>query len=155
MTSQGSPYARFKRGLTNGNPTIVLSAAAELPHVSLTDALAISLLLLDKQPERFESAAVRWHSRLCREAGLSLVEANVALAGLMAMTGGGRAAGGHAVLSVLDGRGLTEAAGILDSWLGPRGDCGHPGNNRRAERDPRGLRRRCEPTEPHERPLPL
>jgi hypothetical protein len=118
MTSQGSAYARFKRSLANGNPSIVLAAAAELPHVNLADALAISLLLLDKQPERFESAAVRWHSRLCREARLSLVEANVTLAGLMAMAGQGRDAGGHAVLSVCDAHGLTEAAAVLDAWLG-------------------------------------
>jgi hypothetical protein len=71
MTSQGSAYARFKRSLANGNPTIVLAAAAELPQVGLADALAISLLLLDKQPGRFEAAAIRWHARLCREAKLA------------------------------------------------------------------------------------
>jgi hypothetical protein len=41
VTSQGSPYGRFRRGLDTGNTTIALAAAAELQSVSLTDALQL------------------------------------------------------------------------------------------------------------------
>jgi hypothetical protein len=45
VTSQGHPYARFKRALDNGNPVIALSAAAELPYVNLPDALTLCLVM--------------------------------------------------------------------------------------------------------------
>ena len=67
VTSQGSPYSRFKRALTSGNSTIATAAAAELPTLSLADALALCLLYRDTDPERFERAAVRWHGRFCLE----------------------------------------------------------------------------------------
>jgi hypothetical protein len=39
MTSDGSPYARFRRALATGNPGLVMPAAAELGRLSLADAL--------------------------------------------------------------------------------------------------------------------
>jgi hypothetical protein len=67
VTSQGSVYMRFRRALDRGNVTEALSAASELPHVGLAEALELCLLLRDKAPERFPRAALRWHGRLCRE----------------------------------------------------------------------------------------
>jgi hypothetical protein len=66
VTSQGSPYARSRRALDRQNVTEALSAAAELPHVGLTEALELCLLLRDKAPERYPRATLRWHGRLCR-----------------------------------------------------------------------------------------
>ena len=37
VTSQGSPYARFKRALASGNLTQVRAAPADLPAVPLSD----------------------------------------------------------------------------------------------------------------------
>jgi hypothetical protein len=54
MTSQGSPYARLKRAIAQRNPTIALATAAELPKVPLADALALCLLLLDRQPAHLD-----------------------------------------------------------------------------------------------------
>jgi len=54
VTSQGSPYMRFRRALDRGNLTEALSSAAELEHVGLTEALELCLLLVDKVPDRFE-----------------------------------------------------------------------------------------------------
>jgi hypothetical protein len=68
MTSQGSPYARFQRALRIGRLSLVRAAAAELPQVDLTDALAICLLIERQDEERFERAAVRWLARLSLEA---------------------------------------------------------------------------------------
>lgn len=67
MTSNGSAYARFRRALESGNLTLVRAAAAELPAVSLDDALHVCVLLRDREPERYERAAVRWIARFCVE----------------------------------------------------------------------------------------
>ena len=51
-----------------GAPTmLVRAAAAELPAVSLDDALHVCVLLRDREPERYERAAVRWIARFCVE----------------------------------------------------------------------------------------
>jgi hypothetical protein len=68
VTSQGSPYARFQRALRIGRLSLVRAAAAELPRVDLTDALAICLLIAEQDERSFERAAVRWLARLSLEA---------------------------------------------------------------------------------------
>ena len=67
VTSQGHPYARFRRALDRGNVTEALSAASELQFVALADALELTLLLADGDPQRYERAAVRWHVRFLQE----------------------------------------------------------------------------------------
>ena len=68
MTSDGSPYTRFKRALGTGNLLLIQAAAAELPRVVLRDALEICLVLRDQDTARFERAAVRWLGRFALEA---------------------------------------------------------------------------------------
>lgn len=68
MTSDGSAYVRFKRALGTGNLNLIRAAAAELPRVSLPDALEVCLLLRDHDSGRFEKAAVRWLGRFALEA---------------------------------------------------------------------------------------
>jgi hypothetical protein len=51
VTSEGSPYARFRRALETGNEMLVLGAARELPQIALDDALRICLVLRDGDPE--------------------------------------------------------------------------------------------------------
>ena len=67
MTSDGSAYSRFRRALLTGNLTLIRAAAAELPQVRLEDALQVCVLLRDREPERYEAAAVRWIGRFCVE----------------------------------------------------------------------------------------
>ncbi len=45
MKSQGSAYGRFRRALDRGNMLGAMSAAAELDHVRLGEALELVLLL--------------------------------------------------------------------------------------------------------------
>jgi len=45
---------RFRRTLDRGNVTEALSAASELQHVGLSEALELCLLLVEKEPERFQ-----------------------------------------------------------------------------------------------------
>jgi hypothetical protein len=68
VTSDGSPYSRFRRALATGNETLVIAAARELPRISLDDALRVCLVLRDGDSERFERAAVRWLGRFALEA---------------------------------------------------------------------------------------
>jgi hypothetical protein len=68
VTSEGSPYARFRRALETGNELLVLGAARELPQIALDDALRICLVLRDGDPHRYERAAVRWLGRFALEA---------------------------------------------------------------------------------------
>ena len=66
VTSQGHPYARFRRALATGNPRIAEAAARDLEHIGLADALTLCLLYRD-DPERYERAAARWIGRLVAE----------------------------------------------------------------------------------------
>jgi hypothetical protein len=67
VTSQGSPYARFRRALATGNLLLIRAAAAELPQISLGDALIVCVAIRDAKPEQFERAALRWIARYCVE----------------------------------------------------------------------------------------
>ena len=67
MTSSGSPYSRFQRALETGNLNIIRTAAAELPNVSLLDALSICVVIRERRPDVFERAAVRWLGRFITE----------------------------------------------------------------------------------------
>jgi hypothetical protein len=67
VSVKGGPYARFKRALETGNLTLIRSAAAELPQVSLEDALQVCLAVRRAEPETYERAVVRWLGRFCLE----------------------------------------------------------------------------------------
>jgi hypothetical protein len=68
MTSQGSAYGRFRRALQKGNLELVRAAAGELPTIRLDDALHVCLLIRDRDPQRYERAALRWVARFAVEA---------------------------------------------------------------------------------------
>jgi hypothetical protein len=59
-----------------------------LQVVSLPDALALCLLVRDREPTRFGRVALRWHSRFCAETpSLQLEDARVVLDLLSALAG--------------------------------------------------------------------
>src|SRR3954452_24301824 len=129
MTSQGSPHARFKRALASGNPTLVVAAAAELGRLSLAEALAVTLVFLPHEPERYERASVRWHARWCLEARPRPDEAGrpparprrdeaaLALAALQALPGPARGAAGEALVELLEAHGIDDGARVMTRWL--------------------------------------
>ena len=67
VSIKGRPYQWFKSALARGDLAGVRAAAAELPHINLTDALAICLLMGQHDDARFERAATRWLARLALE----------------------------------------------------------------------------------------
>lgn len=112
-------YSQFKRALERRNFLLAWTLAAEVSKVPLADALSLLLLALDQQPWRFETAAPRWHARLCAEGRLTLPEAQLALAALQALVGPG-AGGGQALVALCSAHGLDDVVGVLDAWLDPR-----------------------------------
>jgi hypothetical protein len=58
---------RFRRALDLGNVAEALSAASELQFVGLAEALELTLLLADKEPEKYGRAAGRWSTRFLQE----------------------------------------------------------------------------------------
>lgn len=126
MTSQGSPYSRFKRCLATGNGALVRAAAAELPRLSLEDALAVCLVLRDSEPEVFDRAIVRWHALLCRQArGLGAREAQLGLAALQALRGPAALPASRLLEELATLHDLPRVAAVLRAWSG-RGAAGQP-----------------------------
>ena len=83
VTSDGSPYARLHRAIQARNFANITATAAELPYISLPDALGILLVIEDKDEDRFDAAAVRWAGRVALETpGLELRELAGALESL-------------------------------------------------------------------------
>lgn len=118
MTTQGSPYTRLRRALDHGNLTEALSAAGELPHVGLVEALV--LLVCDRAPEKFTRGALRWHGRYCREVpDVSLEEAQAVLATL-ALLPTVRERGASALSDLVYRHGLERAGEALNRWASSR-----------------------------------
>lgn len=123
MTSDGSPYARFRRALANPRTSAgqIRAIAAELPRIGLEDALAILLALLDREPQSFSRTAARWGGRLMLERRLPLIDAQLTLASLAALPGPGARAGADALIELSDRYGLRRVDDLLIAWLKARG----------------------------------
>lgn len=98
-------------------PHAALSAAAELRHVALTDALELVLLLPDEDPARYPRGALRWHARYCREVpGVALAEAAAMLALLPALADEKSKGAPRALAELFNGRELDQPARIVTRW---------------------------------------
>jgi hypothetical protein len=115
VTSQGSAYGRLRRALDRGNTLAAMSAAAELDHVGLGDALELLLLLADDQDrERFERAVIRWHARYCQQArDVTPTEGQAVLALLAMLSGPRRPQASCALAQLCDRSGMLPIAEIL------------------------------------------
>ncbi len=67
VSVKGSSYARFQRALAGGKLDQICDAAAELPHIELSDALQICLIMGAAEDARFDRAAARWLARFVLE----------------------------------------------------------------------------------------
>ena len=67
VTVQGSPLTRLRRALAGGDLTAARAAAAELRHVELEEAAALLVLIAQADPEKLDSASVRFLGRACIE----------------------------------------------------------------------------------------
>jgi hypothetical protein len=107
---------RFRRALDRGNVTDALSAAPELAFVGLAEALELTLLLADKEPEKYDRAAVRWHVRFVHDSkNVDLRESLAVLAPLAAIPANRLAAVALAEL-LSRRRGLDRPSETLVAW---------------------------------------
>jgi hypothetical protein len=88
VTSQGHPYAIFRRALDRRNLPSAWAAATELQVVSLADALALCLLVRDREPAKFTRLALRWHARFCAETPVVDLETGRLVLDLLTALGG-------------------------------------------------------------------
>jgi hypothetical protein len=89
MTSQGSAHGRFQRAIHRGNVREAEMAARELNSLSLTDALALTLLIRETDRRRYERAAVRWLERFMQERQPTLMDLALAATALSQLDGVG------------------------------------------------------------------
>jgi hypothetical protein len=89
MTSDGRPYARFRRALDVRSVGTAELAAQEVGRHGLIDALDYLTLLAAEAPDHFDRAARRWLSRLLEESpSLTLDEVAIALGCLRGLSAG-------------------------------------------------------------------
>jgi hypothetical protein len=88
VTFESSAYMRFRRALDRRNVTEALSAATEIQVVGLVEALELTLLLADRDPAKYERAALRWHARFMREVPKVEMRESQAILSLLALVPG-------------------------------------------------------------------
>ena|GEM_PF-1007595 len=104
VTSQGSAHGRFTRAIQQRHLLNAETAARELGRLSLDDALELTLLIAERDRDRYERAALKWHARFELEAkGLTLAESQFVLAALNKLNAQPPEEAGRA-LDVLRGR---------------------------------------------------
>jgi hypothetical protein len=81
VAGKGSLRGNFQRAIDRRQLLAAEAAARQLAPLSLADALALTLLIAENDPSRFDRAAPRWHARFVLEAGrVGLLESQLALA---------------------------------------------------------------------------
>ena len=116
MTSQGSAYGRFRRALDRGNVTEALSAASELGFVGLAEALELTLLLADADPEKYDRAAVRWHGRFVNDSKNVDLRESLAVLSLLAAIPANRLAALALADLLSRRRGMERPCETLVAW---------------------------------------
>ncbi len=101
MTSQGTAHGRFQRAIAARNVRNAETAAREMGHVSLADAIALCELLAAKDPKRYERAALRWLQRFIDERLPPLTEPALAASALAELRHGHRAVGVDALKRIV------------------------------------------------------
>ena len=88
MTAQGSSRSVFKRAIERGNFAIAEMTVREMGHIWLSDALALTVLAIEKAPGRRNAYAVRFLRRLLEEDSNLTIEEAVVAASALAARGG-------------------------------------------------------------------
>ena len=63
MTPQGHPRAIFSRAIEHGNLVVAEQVAREVTNLTLEEALRLLFLYAEKDPIKYERAALRWLAR--------------------------------------------------------------------------------------------
>jgi hypothetical protein len=91
VTAQGHPRAILKRAIERGNVVVAEATAREVGQLTLDEALQLLFLYVEKEPIKFERAALRWLARYATEGnGVSLLKTQLALSALAELRAGDR-----------------------------------------------------------------
>jgi hypothetical protein len=115
---------RLRRALDRGSVTEALSAASELQFVGLAEALELTLLLVEDEPEKYERAAARWHVRFTEEIPHVELRESLAVIALLAAIPANRLAA--AALAISRRRSCERIAEALVRWSRVPKDSGLP-----------------------------
>ncbi len=123
MTAQGLLFTRLRRALDHGNLVEALSAASEMEHVGLVEALELCLLIAEKKPAKSERAVLRWNARYCAETGNVTGGQAQAVLSLLLLIAGKRARESAAALAhlMVAGQAQLRAGEVLLGWSEMRG----------------------------------
>lgn len=114
VTSQGHPQAQFRRALERRNLAIAWAMASEIGRLSLADALALVLLVRERDQPHFERVALRWHARYCGEiADVSFAEALAVLALLAQLAAEQPEVAANSLQALFEARGQRRLAAEL------------------------------------------
>ena len=92
MTAQGHPRAIFSRAIENGNLVVAEQVAREVPNLTLEEALRLLFLYAEKDPARYEKAALRWLARYLRDGkDVTLLKVQLASSAVAELRAGERA----------------------------------------------------------------
>ena len=79
MGNAGTDYGRFRTALNTGSYGLARNIALDLPHVDLRDAIRLTVLAVEKDPDAYDALALRCLVRLIEERELSINRAIWAL----------------------------------------------------------------------------
>jgi hypothetical protein len=80
MTAQGHPRTIFTRAIERGNLVVAEASAREVGRLTLEEALRLLFLYAEKDPVRYERAALRWLDRYLADGKkVTLLSAQLAL----------------------------------------------------------------------------
>ena len=74
MDTAGSLGGELRTAIRTGSYKLALNVARAMPIVSIADALDLTLLAAEHDPDRFDAMAQRWLCRLVEERSLTLAE---------------------------------------------------------------------------------
>ena len=108
MTAQGHPRAIFARAIERRNLVVAEASAREIGRLTLEEALRLLFLYAEKDPVRYERAALRWLVRYLAEGeAVTLLSAHLALSALGEL----RAGDGQQAAKLLSDLARREVAG--------------------------------------------
>jgi ribosomal protein S7 len=91
VTAQGHPRAIFKRAIEHGNVSVAKLTARELGGITLAESLALTALVVQKDPARRSRYTVRWLLRLLEEdESRTIEEATLSASAVCALGGHGQ-----------------------------------------------------------------
>jgi hypothetical protein len=121
MPSEAHAHAVLRRAIERRQVAAAWATAMQLGgNLQLPDALALTLLVLDREPPNYARLALRWHARFCAEReGISLAEAQLLLDLLCQLErhqGELRLLAGRTLRGLLEARGERVLAAELRAW---------------------------------------